>query len=160
MSLPRQSLVYLGHIITIEGLRPMPEKLAALKNYPRPENLKSIQCFLGMCNYYRKFIKNYSEISLPLTRLLSKKVEFQWTKECQDAFNLLRNAISENAVLSFPQFEKTIYLHTDASNYVIGAVLSQYDKENNLQPITFDGKKLNPAQRNYATIEKEFYAIY
>ncbi|KAK7573978.1 hypothetical protein V9T40_011169 [Parthenolecanium corni] len=150
---------YLGHVISKEGLKPMPEKTEKLQNYPPPTNVKEMQSFLGFCNYYRKFIKDYASIARPLYALTNKKTLFQWTEEHEKIFDQLKQSITDNAVLAFPQFDKIFYLHTDASDYAVGAVLSQKDDEGILQPITFESKVLNSAQKNYAVIEKELYAI-
>ncbi len=155
----KASLVYLGHIISEKGLQPMPEKTQKLRSYPRPTNIKEIQIFLGFCNYYRRYIPDFATLAMPLYKLTNKNIPFKWTEQCEENFEKLKQSIADDAVLSFPQFDKLFYLHTDASEYAIGAVLSQKDEEDNLRPITFESKILSAAQRNYATIEKEFYAI-
>lgn len=96
---------------------------------------------------------------LPLYKLTRKKFKFVWSEERENAFKKMKQSIKDNAVLAFPQFDKLFLLHTDASDYAIGAVLSQNDTQVNLRPITFESKIFSSAQKNYATIEKELYAI-
>lgn len=102
--------------------------------------------------------EDYSAHAVPLTLLLKKDTKFTWTQECEQAFVYLKNIISKDLGLPFPQFGETFFIHTDVSNYAIGAVLSQ-EVEGDLKPLTFASKKLNSAQVNYSTIEKELYAI-
>lgn len=155
----KTSLTYLGHVISEKGLQPLPEKTNKIRNFPRPTCVKKIQSFLGFCKYYQKFIKNYAHLAKSLTSLLRKNVKFIWSEECEKSFQSLRNAITDELTLAFFIFDKTFFLHADASNYAIGAVLSQKDKNGDLRPITYASKTLNVAECRYATIEKELYAV-
>ncbi|GFX87454.1 retrovirus-related Pol polyprotein from transposon 297 [Trichonephila clavipes] len=116
---------YLGHIISAEGVRTDPEKVSAVKNWKRPENLRELRSFLGLCTYYRKFVKGFSNIARPLHRLTESKQKFQWTKECEDSFLQLKEALTSSPILIYPQPDKPFILDTDASNESVGAVLSQ-----------------------------------
>ncbi|GFX80707.1 retrovirus-related Pol polyprotein from transposon 412 [Trichonephila clavipes] len=116
---------YLGHIISAEGVRTDPEKVSAVKNWKRPENLRELRSFLGLCTYYRKFVKGFSNIARPLHRLTESKQKFQWTKECEDSFLQLKVALTSSPILIYPQLDKPFILDTDASNESVGAVLSQ-----------------------------------
>lgn len=98
------------------------EKVNALRT---PNTTKRLRSFLGMTNYYRKFISNYAMTALPLYSLLKKDVRFKWSEECQVAFNSLIQAINQNTVLALSNYDKQFHLTTDASNKGIGAVLSQ-----------------------------------
>lgn len=91
--------------------------------------------------------------------MLKKGAEFLWSEDCEKSFEHLKTVIADDLVLAFPSFDKEFYSHTDASSYTFGAVLSQYDNQGNLRPITFASKTLNSAEQNYATIQKELYAI-
>ncbi|KAK7605320.1 hypothetical protein V9T40_007178 [Parthenolecanium corni] len=155
----KSDIVYLGHQVSADGLRPVSEKLDKLRRFPIPTNLKELQGFLGLVNYYHKFIPNYSDKIQPLLHLTRKGVEFLWNDERNKTFEAMKKVIENEAVLQYPNFDKTFFLHTDASNVAVGAVLSQYDSENNLRPILFESSTLNHAQRNYSTIERELYAI-
>lgn len=149
---------YLGFIITENGLGANPRKIRAIKNFPRPQNMKQIQSFLGMINYYRRFIKNFAKLAKPLTILCKSEQPFIWTESTQNAFDTLKNILCRDILLSFPNFEEIFYVTTDASDIALGAVLSQgelpYDR-----PIHFFSRTLNDAQRRYSTIQKELLAI-
>ncbi|GFW41023.1 retrovirus-related Pol polyprotein from transposon 17.6 [Trichonephila clavipes] len=101
---------YLGHIISAEGVRTDPEKVSAVKNWKRPENLRELRSFLGLCTYYRKFVKGFSNIARPLHKLTESKQKFQWTKECEDSFLQLKEALTSSPILIYPQPDKPFIL--------------------------------------------------
>ena len=151
----KTEVAYLGHIISENGISPNPKKIKEILELPPPNDLKSVQRFLGMAGYYRRFIQNYSELSKPLSLLTHKNHEFQWTDEQQKSFERLKKEMtSDKLMLHFPDFTKEFALNTDASSYAIGAVLSQDER-----PIAFASRTLNSAEQNYSTIEKELLAI-
>ncbi|KAB0793022.1 hypothetical protein PPYR_12642 [Photinus pyralis] len=154
----RKEVSYLGHIITDEGVKPDPNKVKAVMNYPILKTHKDIKAFLGLAGYYRRFIPKFSELTQPFTRLLKKNVKFIWTSEQQEAFEKLKLILSSEPILQYPDFSKPFCLTTDASNYAIGAVLSQGQIPNDL-PIAYASRTLNHAEGNYSTIEKELLAI-
>jgi len=121
----RKEVIYLGHIITKDGIRPDPSKLHAVKNFLTPKKVKDVQSFLGLAGYYRKFIENFSKIAKPLVRLTKKGAKFNWTAEQQNSFQLLKEKLTTAPVLSYPDFQREFLVTTDASDYAIGAVLSQ-----------------------------------
>lgn len=149
---------YLGHIISNEGIKANPKKIEVIKEYPRPNKVKDIQSFLGLCNYFRRYVRNFAKISKPLTSLLKKEMPFVWTNYQQEAFDKLKQALIDEVVLQFPNFNELFYVTTDASNVAIGAMLSQGDLPND-RPISFFSKVLNEAQKRYSTIQKELLAI-
>lgn len=149
---------YLGHIITADGVKPNPEKIRAIVDYPKPVDSKSIKQFLGLMGYYRKFIKNFSTIAKPLTSLLQNDVVFVWNDEQEDAFQKLKNSLITEPILQYPDYTKPFILSTDASNSALGAVLSQGEIGNDL-PISFASRTLNKAEIHYSTTEKELLAI-
>ena len=116
---------FLGHVISPAGITTDPEKIAKVLNWPIPVNKQEIQQFMGLVNYYRRFIKNCSEMSKPLSQLTERNRPFKWTDQCQESFEALRRALASAPVLAFPDFSQTFILDTDASNHGIGAVLSQ-----------------------------------
>ncbi|CAC5407335.1 unnamed protein product [Mytilus coruscus] len=126
---------YLGHIITKEGIAVDPEKTASVHSFAAPKNVKEVRMFLGLCNYYRKFIHNYSKITSPLNQLLHKDQQFKWTDECQRSVEILKTKLTSAPILVFPDFNKEFILHTDASGTAIGYVLGQHDKNKKLRVI-------------------------
>jgi transposase InsO family protein len=151
-------IVYLGHVVNKNGISPDPSKVSAIKNFPKPRNVKDIRSFLGFSGYYRSFIQNYAAISRPLTQLTRKDVRFVWTEKQQQAFENLKAALTSHSVLAHPRFDQTFILSTDASDYAISAILSQLHggKE---RPVSFASRMLNAAERNYSTTEKELLAV-
>ncbi|GFU95165.1 retrovirus-related Pol polyprotein from transposon 17.6 [Trichonephila clavipes] len=123
--------------------------------------MKQLRSALGLCNFYRQYIPNFAEIALPMTELTKKKVpnEIPWSKEAENAFKELNTALCGIRGLQVPDIEKPYYLHTDASQTVVGYFLGQLDGEDNIHPIAFGSQKLNPSQQKCLTIEREAYAI-
>ncbi|KMQ83421.1 enzymatic polyprotein endonuclease reverse, partial [Lasius niger] len=154
----RHEVAYLGHIIGSDGVRPDPDKIKAVKNFPILKSPKAIKQFLGLTGYYRRFIENFSKIAKPLTDLLKKDKDFIWTKLQEESFNTLRNELCKAPILQYPDFDKTFILTTDACGYAIGGVLSQEHSGKDL-PVSFTSRVLNEAEARYSTIEKECLAI-
>lgn len=145
----------LGHIVSIEGIKPENFKIFAIQNWPKPTNAKDVKSFLGLYEFYRRFIEDFANISEPLTDLFLKNISFRWIAFCEEAFDKLRNCLIKPTTL---KYSKTFCITTDASNFAIGAILLQeYDDQD--MPIDFASRVLNTAERNYPTIEKEFLAI-
>lgn len=153
-----KQVMYLGHLITNEGIKPDPRKIEVLNNYPVPKNQKDIKAFLGFVGYYRRFIKDFAKIARPLTMLLKKDTEFNWTSSQQESFTYLKNALKSEPILQYPDFSEEFILTTDASAYAIGSVLSQGTPPNDL-PIAYASRSLNHAESNYSTTERELLAI-
>ncbi|GFU59508.1 retrovirus-related Pol polyprotein from transposon 17.6 [Trichonephila clavipes] len=149
---------YLGHIISAEGVRTDPEKVSAVKNWKRPENLRELRSFLGLCTYYRKFVKGFSNIARPLHKLTECKQKFQWTKEYEDSFLQLKEALTSSPILIYPQPDKPFILDTDASNESVGAVLSQ-EIDGQERVVAYWSKCLSKPERNYCVTRKELLAI-
>lgn len=146
---------FLGHIITDKGVKTNPKKVEAVKNFPVPKTQTKIKGFLGLSGFYRKFIKDYAAIAKPLTNCLKKDQKINiHDKNFLKAFNKLKALLISDPILAYPDFEKKFLLTTDASNYAIGAVLSQKG-----HPICYASRTLNGAEINYPTLEKELLAI-
>lgn len=146
---------FLGHLITEEGLKPNPNKIEAIKNVGIPKTQREIKSFLGLSGYYRKFVKDYAKVAQPMTKYLKKNCKVNSNDPNYiEAFEKLKNLITSHPILRFPNFEKTFTLTTDASNYAIGAVLSQEG-----HPVCFASRTLNNHERNYSATDKEFLAI-
>lgn len=153
----KQQLLYLGHVISADGISPDPEKTKVISEYPVPKNADEAKRFVAFANYYRKFIPDFAKIAQPLNDLSRKGTIFNWSNECQQAFEELKKALVDSKLLEFPNFtgNNTFILKTDASGYALGAVLSN----SNNKPVAFASRSLNKAERNYCTIEKELLAI-
>ena len=158
-SFMKQQIKYLGHIIDQNGVRPDPTKVQAVQDFPRPTTVKEVRAFLGFANYYRRHIHNMSQLSVPLANLTRKNVEFDWSDECEQSFEAIKQLLVKYPVLRFPDFTKDFYLSTDASDFAISAVLEQQHGDE-LHPVAFISRQLNKAERNYSTTEKECLAIY
>ena len=150
---------YLGYIVSSKGIHTDPAKLSAVTKCPTPRNIKQLRHFLGLTNYYRKFIQGYSHIAEPLHKLTRKTSnEFCWNDNCQEAFELLKQRLTSAPILAFPNFEIPFIVYTDASEYAMGAVLSQV-QEGRERVIAYWSRQLRKAERNYSTIEREALAV-
>jgi len=152
-------VTYLGYVVSRDGVRVDPDKVSAIEQYPEPKNVKQVRRFLGMAGYYRRFIANYSDVSLGLTNLLKgAKGKFTWTKEAEESFKWLKKALVSSPVLISPDYTKPFILACDASRDGVGCALMQSDQEGNERPVAFMSKKLNSAQKNYSVTELECLA--
>lgn len=145
---------FLGHVLSGSGLSSDPDKTAAIKNLKRPTNVKELQRLLGMATYLSKFVPNLSAITKPLRNLIINKVEWNWTKEQEKAFDELKLAFSSTPILKFYNTNEDVTIQVDASMNGFGAALLQ-----NGQPVAYASKALSQAQRNYPPIELEAAAI-
>jgi hypothetical protein len=119
-----QEVEYLGHIVSQEGVKVYPNKIKSMREWPIPKTLKKLRRFLGLTEYYHKFVKNYGQIETPITTLLNKEA-FSWTEEATKAFEKLKEAMCTTLVLATPDFTKTFIVECDASGQLIGVVLMQ-----------------------------------
>jgi len=124
-SLFRRSVAFLGHIVSEKGIAMQPEKVQAIRDWPLCRNLTELRAFLGTTGYYPRFVKNFSAIAAPLFGLLKKVVRFNWTAECQQAFDTLKLKLMTEPILALPNDAGTYVIDTDASDFGLGAVLSQ-----------------------------------
>ncbi|GJP35642.1 hypothetical protein CLOM_g20160, partial [Closterium sp. NIES-68] len=149
----KQELEFMGHVISTEGIRIDPKKLRALQEWKPPTNLQQLQSFLGFVNYVRRFIPNMAGLTGPLTDLLQKGTFYEWGEKQQAAFDALKNLLMSPPVLRIADPERPFEVITDASDIAIGAVL------NGLQPIAYESRKMQSAERNYPVHDKEMLAI-
>ncbi|CAF1052565.1 unnamed protein product [Brachionus calyciflorus] len=161
--LVKEEVKFLGHIISYGRIKPDPEKIEALMRYTKPSNLNQVLAFLGLAQYYRKFVKDFSKIAAPLYFLTTKEGcdrdgSIKWDENCDVSFNALRTALTSSSFLILPDLNQPFRLDTDACNTGIGAVLSQ-DQNGESRPAAYFSKGLNKAQKNYSTSEKELLAI-
>jgi hypothetical protein len=148
-----QEVEYLGHIISDEGVKADPSKIEAMLNWPVPHTIKALRGFLGLTEYYRKFVKGYGGIAAPLTNLLRKN-SFKWNEEAEHAFNSLKEAMTTPPVLGLPNFSKPFVIECDASGGGIGAVLMQSG-----QPLAYLSQGLKGKNLSLSTYEKELIAL-
>ncbi|GBG71858.1 hypothetical protein CBR_g10796 [Chara braunii] len=141
----RTKILYLGHEVSAEWIRPEDAKVASIRDWPRPRTVTEVRSFLGMCGYYRNFVKNYSTVASPLTDLTRLDTPWDWSDECEGAFKRLKHALMNHEVLMVPDPQKPFIVTIDASQYDIGAVLAQHD-----------GKKLRPIEYMRQSVSMNF----
>ncbi len=140
-------LPYLGHIVSKDGIKVDPKKIEAVSSWPEPTNLNEIQQFLGLTNFFRKYIQGYTNLTMPLTVLLKKNTPYDWNTACEIAFAGLKTALTSAPCLALPDTSEgspTFDLVCDASGFGLGAVLIQQGR-----PIAFWSRKMVPAEQNY-----------
>jgi len=154
-----QKVSYLGLIVTTEGIQMDPKKVSAIVDWPELRNLKDVQSLLGFANFYRRFIYGFSKIVGPLIALTKKGVEFNMNPSASAAVETLKKAFTSDTILRHFDPDKETIVETDASDFVSGGILSQYDREGILRPVAFFSKKHSPAECNYEIYDKELMAI-
>jgi hypothetical protein len=142
-SFAQTKIKYLGHIVNKQGIRLDPKKVEAVQTWPVSKNLHDVKS-LGLVNCFQKFIEHYSEIAVPLTNLTKKSHPWVWTGRCQDAFELLKQKLTEAPLLCTPDESLPYEVVTDASDLGLGGVLLQEG-----QPVAFESRKFNNAELNY-----------
>ena len=150
---------YCGHKVTAEGISPMEANVQAIKQAPRPENTTQLKSYLGMLNYYNKFLPDLSTVLAPLHKLLSKNVPWEWSHDQEGAFNKSKEMLTSTAILTHYDSCKEIVLTCDASPYGIGAVISHVMENGDEKPIAYTSRTLSTAEKNYAQIDKEGLAV-
>ena len=149
---------YLGHILSAQGFRPNLSKIRVVTEFPVPTNTTGVKAFLGICNYYRRFIKGFAAIASPLNKWTSKNVKFSWTPACQTSFDILKQALVSAPILTYPDFRLPFLLYVDASQTGIGLTLGQIVDGRDVA-IAYAGRDLNPAEPNYSATEREALAV-
>lgn len=150
---------FLGHKLNADGIKPVEENIIKITDFPPPNTVKKIRRFVGLVSYYRKFIKDFSKLTAPLTDLTKRNARFKWNKEAQTSFDKLKEYLSQPPILIHPDFDKDFVLSADASDNTLGGWLGQEDANGIIRPIAYFSKKLNPTQRRYTILEKELMAI-
>jgi hypothetical protein len=155
----RKRIPFLGFIISSEGIATDPSKIEKVATWPTPTCRRDVQQFLGFANYYRRFIRNFSDVAKPLHRLTEKVNTFAWSESCQLAFDELRRRLTSAPILAFPDYSKPFLLDTDASDMGIGAVLSQVHSDGLEHVIAYGSRCLSKPERRYCTTRKELLAV-
>ena len=158
-SFAHREIKYLGHVINEKGIAVDPKKIEAIEKMKTPQNPKEVRSFLGLTGYYRRFVKDYAKIASPLTNLTHQDVTYDWTSDCEKAFNQLKTKLMSAPILLYPDFEKAFTLMTDASGVGLGAVLSQQGPDGLEHPVAYASRTLNETEKNYSTSKKECLAL-
>ena len=155
----RPQVQYLGYLISKNGVQPHPSKFEAVTSYPTPSTATEVREFLGIANYYRRFVEGFSAIATPLYQLTRKTASgFLWTPECRKAFDQLKQKLVSPPILAYPQFDVPFVVQTDASVHAVGSVLSQV-QDGKERVIAYWSQQLKKAEMNYSTIEREALAV-
>ena len=154
----QHSVPFLGHVVSNHGVYTDSKKIKAVRTWPSPCTAKDVKSFLGLCSYYRRFVRGFADIARPLYRLTENQREFWWTSECEDAFRRLKTLLTTAPILAFPTADGLFILDTDASNTGLGTVLSQI-QEGEEKVIAFHSKSLSKSERNYCVTRKGLLAV-
>ena len=153
-----RSVKFLGHVIDKDGIKPQPEKLDIIREWKVPRDEADLRRFLGVCTFWRRFVKDFAHIAVPLHDLLNKS-EFVWTPQCDSAFKQLKEILCSSVTLKLPDRQGCFIVSCDASNRAVGFVLEQSYASGSRRPVAFGGWKLNKSECNYSTMEKECLAV-
>ena len=155
----QESVQYLGHVVSLNEVRPSPEKIEAIKSFPVPTSKKNVKSFLGLAGYFCRFSKDYQLIAKPLNKLSGKNSVFRWEPEHQKAFETIKSLLQNDPVLAIFDPQKPCTIYTDASIEGIGAIITQKDDNDNEHVVEYFSRCLNPHQRNYTVSELECLAV-
>ncbi len=155
-----QSVLFLGYIVSVEGMRVDPEKIKAVVEWPSPDSRKALQRFLGFANFYRRFIRNFSQLAAPLTALTSPRTTFRWSDTAEAVFTKLKGCFVSAPILITPDPSRQFVVEVDASEVGVGAVLSlRSPSDDKMHPCAFLSHRLSPAERNYDIGNRELLAV-
>lgn len=145
----------LGHVISAEGIKPDPQKIKAVCDAPRPENVQQLHSFFGTCGFLMKFIPDYANLSEPLRRLTQKGQEWEWTSDTEKSFRTMKGALVSEPCLAYYKINAPTVVISDTSSVGLGAVLLQKQKDGQYKPISYASRSLTPTERRYSQIERE-----
>ena len=149
----------LGCFVGVNGVRADPEKISAIADWPTPNNVTEIRQWLGLATYLHKFSRNFADLIRPLSQLLKKSTPWEWTPECQSAFDATKRSLTEAPILVLPDPNRLFHVVCDASQFAIGAALMQHDEAGTERVIAYISRQLKPAERNYPVHDKELLAM-
>ena len=161
----KNRLEYLGHIVSSQGIKTNPKKIAAIVNWPQLKNIMQVRSFLGFCNYYQKFIKGYAQVAKPLYQLITgenaKKNtnKIEWTDKCKEAFSKLKEIYTDTPILAYADYTKSFKVHTDASEQGFGTVLYQDQDDGTMRVIAYASRNLSKSEKRYHSSKLEFLAL-
>ena len=153
------SVIFLGHLIDVSGIRPTEEKLRAIVDAPPPKNVQELRSFLGLLNYYGKFISTAATLLAPLNVLLHQGIEWKWSTACQNSFDQAKKTLVSSDVLMHYNPDLPIVMAGDASTYGVGAVIAHVLPNGTERPVAFATRTLTNSERNYAQVEKEALSL-
>ena len=154
----QNEVTFLGHKINKEGIKTDDEKTKAVRNWPTPRHVKEVHSFIGLCSYNRRFVKGFATIAKPLHQLTEKERKFEWTKECDNAFETLKHFLVEAPILGYPMDRGEFILDTDASDVGMGAILCQI-QDGVERVISYFSKTFSKCERNYCVTRRELLAF-
>ena len=156
----KTKVMLLGHVLSTEGISPIPDKVKVILNWLPPKNHTQLKSFLGAIGYYRKFIKNFAQIANPLFNLLKKDVPYVWSNDCNASFERLKRSLITAPILTPPDYTKPFIIRTDASRSGLGGVLLQTNENGIEVPIYFESRSLSPSECNYSVTDLEGKAVF
>ena len=152
-------VLFLGHIVSSQGVHTDPAKIQAVSLIPEPLNVEHVRSFLGLAGYYRRFIPNFATIAAPLVALTKKATKFTWQDSQRHAFQTLKASLCNAPILAYPQLDQPFIVQTDASDLGLGAVLTQRDKSGNERVISYASRALSEREKAFSATEKEALAV-
>jgi len=150
---------FLGVVIGLKGVEMQKKKVEGVLNWPIPRNVKEVQKFLGLANYYRWFIKNFARIAAPLHVLVRKEQKWKWEQEQEKAFGKLKAVFTTEPVLAIPDIDREMKVEVDTSDYAMGGVLLTKCEDGKWRLVAFISKLLNATEQNYEIHDKEMLAV-
>ncbi|KAK9681264.1 RNase H-like domain found in reverse transcriptase [Popillia japonica] len=156
------SLKYLGFVIDQNGLRTDPEKVTAMLNFPKLETVTQLKRFLGMCGYYRRFLKNFSSLTAPMTALMKgkrKTQKLEWNEEAKQCFTQIKEVLVSAPLLASPDYKKPFSIHCDASSVGLGCMLSQTNENGEEVTVAYASRTLSEQEKRYTVTELELAAV-
>ncbi|KAK3108932.1 hypothetical protein FSP39_019065 [Pinctada imbricata] len=154
----KKEVNYLGHVVSAEGVKTDPKKIESIIAWPTPCNVREVRSFLGLCSYYRRFVKDFASKAKPLHKLTEKNIRFEWSKDCEASFQALKQWLTEAPILSYPIESGDFIIDTDASNVGLGGVLSQV--QNGVEVvISYFSRCFSKCERRYFVTRRELLAV-